>query len=64
VAEGDFRQVKDYTGRDELGVLTRSFNAMTRQLAGGAHRWSTEISASSSASMRASKACWPTWTPG
>ncbi|HPU50089.1 MAG TPA: HAMP domain-containing protein [Burkholderiaceae bacterium] len=32
VAEGDFRQVKDYTGRDELGVLTRSFNAMTRQL--------------------------------
>ena len=32
VAEGDFRQVKDYVGRDELGVLTRSFNAMTRQL--------------------------------
>ncbi|MFZ9677627.1 MAG: ATP-binding protein [Quisquiliibacterium sp.] len=32
VAEGDFRQVKDYTGRDELGVLTRSFNEMTRQL--------------------------------
>jgi nitrogen fixation/metabolism regulation signal transduction histidine kinase len=32
VAEGDFRQVKDYAGRDELGVLTRSFNAMTRQL--------------------------------
>jgi PAS domain-containing protein len=32
VAGGDFRQVKDYAGRDELGVLTRSFNAMTRQL--------------------------------
>ncbi len=32
VAEGNFRQVKDYTGRDELGVLTRSFNEMTRQL--------------------------------
>ena len=32
VAEGDFRPVKDYAGRDELGVLTRSFNAMTHQL--------------------------------
>ncbi|MGE3606117.1 MAG: PAS domain-containing sensor histidine kinase [Lautropia sp.] len=32
VAEGDFRPVKDYRGRDELGVLTQSFNAMTRQL--------------------------------
>ncbi|MEK9720182.1 MAG: HAMP domain-containing protein, partial [Quisquiliibacterium sp.] len=32
VAEGDFRRVKDYAGRDELGVLTRSFNEMTRQL--------------------------------
>jgi len=32
VAEGDFRPVKDYGGRDELGVLTQSFNAMTRQL--------------------------------
>ncbi|HWS76060.1 MAG TPA: ATP-binding protein [Quisquiliibacterium sp.] len=32
VAEGDFRKVRDYEGRDELGVLTRSFNAMTRQL--------------------------------
>lgn len=32
VAEGDFRQVRDYAGRDELGVLTRSFNTMTRQL--------------------------------
>ncbi len=32
LAEGDFRQLKDYTGRDELGVLTRSFNAMTSQL--------------------------------
>jgi nitrogen fixation/metabolism regulation signal transduction histidine kinase len=32
VATGDFRPVKDYAGRDELGVLTQSFNAMTRQL--------------------------------
>ncbi|MEZ5729575.1 MAG: ATP-binding protein [Burkholderiaceae bacterium] len=32
VAEGDFRPVKDYSGRDELGVLTQSFNAMTHQL--------------------------------
>jgi nitrogen fixation/metabolism regulation signal transduction histidine kinase len=32
VAEGDFRPVKDYTTRGELGVLTRSFNVMTRQL--------------------------------
>ncbi|MCD6672348.1 MAG: ATP-binding protein [Burkholderiaceae bacterium] len=32
VAEGDYRPVKDYTGRDELGVLTQSFNLMTRQL--------------------------------
>ncbi len=32
VAIGDFRPVKDYAGRDELGVLTQSFNAMTRQL--------------------------------
>lgn len=32
VAEGDYRQVKDYSGRSELGVLTQSFNAMTRQL--------------------------------
>src|SRR5690606_4836276 len=32
VAEGDFRPVKDYSGRDELGLLMQSFNAMTRQL--------------------------------
>ena len=32
VAEGDFRPVKDYIGRDELGALTQSFNAMIRQL--------------------------------
>ncbi len=32
VAEGDYRPVKDYTGRDELGALTQSFNLMTRQL--------------------------------
>ncbi|MFA7667006.1 MAG: HAMP domain-containing protein, partial [Burkholderiaceae bacterium] len=32
VAEGDFRPVKDYSGRDELGMLTQSFNSMTRQL--------------------------------
>jgi nitrogen fixation/metabolism regulation signal transduction histidine kinase len=32
VAEGDYRPVKAYSGRDELGVLTQSFNMMTRQL--------------------------------
>lgn len=32
VAEGDYRPVKDYGSRDELGVLTQSFNVMTRQL--------------------------------
>ncbi|MFT4103183.1 MAG: ATP-binding protein [Burkholderiaceae bacterium] len=32
IAEGDFRPVKDYSTRGELGVLTRSFNAMTHQL--------------------------------
>ena len=32
VAEGDFRPLKDYIGRDELGALTQSFNAMMRQL--------------------------------
>jgi nitrogen fixation/metabolism regulation signal transduction histidine kinase len=32
VAEGDYRPVKDYSGRDELGMLTQSFNMMTRQL--------------------------------
>jgi nitrogen fixation/metabolism regulation signal transduction histidine kinase len=32
VAEGDYRPVKDYSGRDELGMLTQSFNVMTRQL--------------------------------
>lgn len=32
VAEGDFRPLKDYIGRDELGALTQSFNAMIRQL--------------------------------
>ncbi len=32
VAEGNFAQMKDYGKRDELGVLTQSFNAMTRQL--------------------------------
>jgi nitrogen fixation/metabolism regulation signal transduction histidine kinase len=32
VAEGDYRPVKTYSGRDELGVLTQSFNVMTRQL--------------------------------
>lgn len=32
VAEGDFRLLKNYTGRDELGALTHSFNLMIRQL--------------------------------
>ncbi len=32
VAEGNFVLLKDYSGRDELGVLTQSFNRMTQQL--------------------------------
>lgn len=32
VAEGDYRQVREFGGNDELNVLTQSFNAMTRQL--------------------------------
>ncbi len=32
IAEGDFRTIKDYSSRGELGVLARSFNVMSRQL--------------------------------
>ena len=32
VAEGDYRRVREFRGNDELNVLTRSFNEMTRQL--------------------------------
>jgi len=32
VAEGDYRPVREFRGNDELNVLTRSFNEMTRQL--------------------------------
>ena len=32
VAEGDYRPVREFSGNDELNVLTRSFNEMTRQL--------------------------------
>jgi nitrogen fixation/metabolism regulation signal transduction histidine kinase len=32
VAEGNYRAVKEYPGNDEMNLLTRSFNAMTRQL--------------------------------
>jgi nitrogen fixation/metabolism regulation signal transduction histidine kinase len=32
VAAGDFRPMRDYSSRDELGTLTESFNLMTRQL--------------------------------
>lgn len=33
VARGDFTQVQTVSSRDELGMLTQSFNRMTRQLA-------------------------------
>jgi nitrogen fixation/metabolism regulation signal transduction histidine kinase len=33
VARGDFSRIAPVTSRDELGVLTESFNSMTRQLA-------------------------------
>jgi nitrogen fixation/metabolism regulation signal transduction histidine kinase len=32
VAEGNFKAVREYPGNDEMNLLTRSFNAMTRQL--------------------------------
>ena len=32
VAEGDYRPMRDYRGRDELSALSDSFNSMTRQL--------------------------------
>ena len=32
VAEGDYRPVREFPGNDEMNLLTRSFNAMTRQL--------------------------------
>ena len=32
VAEGDYRPMRDYRGRDELSALSDSFNLMTRQL--------------------------------
>jgi two-component system, NtrC family, nitrogen regulation sensor histidine kinase NtrY len=32
VSEGDYRPVREFRGNDELNVLTRSFNEMTRQL--------------------------------
>jgi nitrogen fixation/metabolism regulation signal transduction histidine kinase len=32
VSEGDYRAVREFRGNDELNVLTRSFNEMTRQL--------------------------------
>jgi nitrogen fixation/metabolism regulation signal transduction histidine kinase len=32
VAEGNFRRLREYSGKDELHELTQSFNAMTRQL--------------------------------
>ncbi|HYM47776.1 MAG TPA: ATP-binding protein, partial [Burkholderiaceae bacterium] len=32
VAEGNYRQVREFRGNDELNLLTQSFNAMTRQL--------------------------------
>jgi nitrogen fixation/metabolism regulation signal transduction histidine kinase len=38
VAEGNYRPLKDYSGRDELGVLTQSFNRMTQQLDDARHQ--------------------------
>jgi nitrogen fixation/metabolism regulation signal transduction histidine kinase len=37
VARGDFTQVQTVTSRDELGMLTLSFNRMTRQLSDARH---------------------------
>jgi len=48
VAQGDFSQRVPVTSRDELGVLTQSFNTMTAQLAEAslsAHRHEAELAA-------------------
>jgi nitrogen fixation/metabolism regulation signal transduction histidine kinase len=38
VAEGNYKPLKDYSGRDELGVLTQAFNKMTQQLDDARHQ--------------------------
>jgi nitrogen fixation/metabolism regulation signal transduction histidine kinase len=38
VAEGNYKPLKDYSGRDELGVLTQAFNRMTQQLDDARHQ--------------------------
>ncbi|SFN30843.1 Signal transduction histidine kinase involved in nitrogen fixation and metabolism regulation [Formivibrio citricus] len=38
VAQGDFTQQQPVISRDELGILTHSFNRMTRQLADARHK--------------------------
>ncbi|MBK8763740.1 MAG: HAMP domain-containing protein, partial [Burkholderiaceae bacterium] len=65
VARGDFRQVKDYTGRDELGGDASLFvQCHEPPAAGGAFAGRPQPARGSNASTHASKACWPTWTPG
>jgi nitrogen fixation/metabolism regulation signal transduction histidine kinase len=38
VARGNYQPLRDYSGRDELGVLTESFNRMTEQLEDARHQ--------------------------
>ena len=60
VAQGDFSQRAADPSRDELGMLTRSFNSMTLQLAEARATGRTQGSASSHTRRRISKASWPT----
>ena len=58
VAEGDYRQVREFPGNDELNLLTQSFNAMTRQLTEARDQVETS-SAKSNTRRRIWSVCWP-----
>jgi nitrogen fixation/metabolism regulation signal transduction histidine kinase len=52
VAAGDFRPMRNYSGRDELGTLTDSFNVMTRQLDEARQQVSAQSHALSEANLK------------
>ncbi len=62
VAEGNYRQVREFPGNDELNLLTQSFNAMTRQLTEARDK-SKPSSARSRTRRLTSSACSPTCRP-
>lgn len=59
VAEGDYTPKREIKTRDELGFLTQSFNAMTRQLSEGPARRSSATAWRSSIRRPTSRASWP-----